>query len=79
MVAERWPSQSFMVGDLDAGGTKPYRARNRVPFVQVLWCSLFDQGPAAAAAMASKPLTSQRAKNPLQFGSIGDALKEQKP
>jgi hypothetical protein len=34
MVAERWPSQSFMVGDLDAGGTKPYRARKRVPFVQ---------------------------------------------
>ena len=36
-----------MVGDLDAGGTKPCRARKgvpRVPFVQVLWCSLFDQG-----------------------------------
>ena len=31
------------------------------------------------ARPTAAPPTSRRAKNPLQFGSIGDALKEQKP
>ena len=47
MVAERWPSQSFMVGDLDAGGTKPYRARKgvpRVPFRLALAGPIFAVG-----------------------------------